>query len=770
MTTMKKKSSFIFFSVHLLWIWTALIYLPGSAWGYDNYGTSSKAVGMGNAFTAIADDPGAIFYNPAGLIWIKKSQLSVLYNRESRHINITGENTYVSFAGLVLPLKEKFSLGIAGTQRGSWEHKTNLITNNTAALALSGKIIPDLTFGTSVKFLFNTNAGKEKNFDLDLGLLYRVKPEFSIGVSGNGLLLPDMGISSNDLGFSLIPTRQFRVGMAYDIWQTNSKTTLAFDTSIRNRKNSSNNGNINSLGIEHTFLSDKSTSFAVRGGYSLGKDFGLDYNSYAFGFSVKINSSSRFYQIDYSYQDYPYPGTTELTGDHRISLTVSLGIKKPGAELAQKKIAPSDLFHKTPEELKNFARTTETKPVQNSTVEQPVKAPESIEDEVSATNLESGFDSQKLVSNYFYDYDIREALKDISAATGIPIITDESVKGLVTVELVNLPLEECLRRILTPFGYTFRRMDSYYLVGTAHPDNPSFPLLSTTELITPNYIKAKDCIKLLSKFYQPFISVDEETNTLAVTASPELIQRLRQDLAKIDIAPQQVMIEVLVTEFSQDALTSLGVGGSISGIKPGHSFSVIGPLSELLDSTLGLFYGRTGAKSGDWALNSGVSFQALVRDGKVKIRANPKVVTVEGQPAYIFVGKDQYYTLLTGSISFPYERLEVIKVGVSLNITPYISDNQEITIDVQPEVSDVIQSASATGLPVVSRRQVKTKVRVKEGETLVIGGLLQKNERETRRKIPLLGSIPILGYLFSHTTKVVEESEVVVFITPHIVK
>src|SRR3972149_8185814 len=137
----------------------------------------------------------------------------------------------------------------------------------------------------------------------------------------------------------------------------------------------------------------------------------------------------------------------------------------------------------------------------------------------------------------------------------------------------------------------------------------------------------------------------------------------------------------------------------------------------------------------------------MVRERKVRIRANPKVATLQGQPASIFVGKDQYYSLLTGSLSFPYERLEVIKVGVSLNITPYISDNQEITIDVLPEVSDVIQASSATGLPVVSRRSVKTRVRVKEGETLVIGGLMQKNEREIRRKIPLLGSIPILGYL-----------------------
>jgi type IV pilus assembly protein PilQ len=161
------------------------------------------------------------------------------------------------------------------------------------------------------------------------------------------------------------------------------------------------------------------------------------------------------------------------------------------------------------------------------------------------------------------------------------------------------------------------------------------------------------------------------------------------------------------------------------------------------------------------------SLKALIQDGKVKIRANPRVATLEGQKASIIIGKEQYYVIVTGLAPYSYGQLERIPVGVSLNMTPYISDKGEITVEIQPEVSDVV-GTGATGLPVVSKRSVTTTIRVKDGETIVIGGLLQKNESTVRRKIPLLGDIPILGLLFSRTDRRVDEVETVIFITPHI--
>lgn len=377
------------------------------------------------------------------------------------------------------------------------------------------------------------------------------------------------------------------------------------------------------------------------------------------------------------------------------------------------------------------------------------------------------FEEQPLITNVFYETELREALAAISGQSGINIIADQTVFGFVTLDLIDVPFEEVLRRILSPLGFTFRKMIGYYMVGSAYPDNPSFPLLSVTERVVPNYVKAKNVPGLLSSFYQPFLKVDTENNILAITASPEIIKRIKQDLAEIDVPPRQVMVEALVTELSKEARKSLGIDVGWLGTKDGRELSVILPIGDLLDSTLGIRYLRPDAKFEGWLGEFKGTLKALVQDGKVTIRANPRVATLEGQKATILIGKEEYHVIVTGGAPYYYGRLERITVGISLSIVPYISDKGEITVEIQPEVSDVV-GTGATGLPVVSKRAVSTTIRVKDGETIVIGGLLQKNESIVKRKIPLLGDIPILGLLFSRTDKRVNEVETVIFITPHI--
>jgi type II secretory pathway component GspD/PulD (secretin) len=377
-------------------------------------------------------------------------------------------------------------------------------------------------------------------------------------------------------------------------------------------------------------------------------------------------------------------------------------------------------------------------------------------------------EEEVLITNVFYETDLREALAAISAQAGINIVADQTVYGFISLELVDVPFEEALRRLLLPFGLTYRRLVGYYLVGAAYPDNPSFPLLSVTERIVPSYVRADRVPVLLSQFYEPFIRVDGNTNVLTVTASPEIIERIKQDLAKIDVPPRQVMVEALVTEFSKEARKSLGIDASWMATNDGRTLSVLAPIGDLLDSTLGITIVRPDAEVEGWVGDFSATMRALVQDGEVNIRANPRVATLEGQKAAILIGKEQYYVIVTGVAPYSYGQLERIPVGVSLNIVPYISSEDEITVEIQPEVSDVV-GTGATGLPVVSKRAVSTKIRVKDGETITIGGLLQKNESTVRRKIPLLGDIPILGYLFSRTDKRVDEVETVVFITPHII-
>jgi type IV pilus assembly protein PilQ len=376
-----------------------------------------------------------------------------------------------------------------------------------------------------------------------------------------------------------------------------------------------------------------------------------------------------------------------------------------------------------------------------------------------------------IVTNVFYDTDVREILTAMAAQCYVNVIADETVSGILTVEIEDLPLEEAMRRVLSPFGLTYKWMGGYYLVGSARPDNPSYPLLAITELYRPRHIKAADVPKLMSKYYEPFLLVNSETNTVSLSGAPEIIEAMKEDLAQIDLPPRQVMIEALVTEATSDVNRALGVSWTYQGTRTDSdkSFRVdaypqTGPTA---DSTIGGFVQRIGIQSGDWLTDYRVRLSAFEETGEARIRANPRIATLEGSQARIFVGREEYFTIVTGSVAYAYAQLEVIKTGISLTITPYVSDNGEIRLEVEPWVSDVIGSGS-TGLPVTSMRSVTTKVRVREGETVVIGGLTVQYRQEVQRRIPLLGSIPILGYLFRHTETSVTENEITVLITPRI--
>jgi type II secretory pathway component GspD/PulD (secretin) len=378
------------------------------------------------------------------------------------------------------------------------------------------------------------------------------------------------------------------------------------------------------------------------------------------------------------------------------------------------------------------------------------------------------------VTNVFYDTDLREVLQTMASQCFVNVVADETVSGLITVELDNVPLEEAMQRVLNPFGLTYRWLGGYYLVGSPRPSNPSFPFLTETELYRPDFIKAADVPKLMSTFYEPFMRVNDTTNTLTLTASPELIARMKVDLAEIDKPPRQVMIEALVTETSSDISRLLGISWQAAGSSARDSIRIDAYPKASGDSAFlpntdmfGAFFQRIGIRSGTWVGNFRAQLDALIRKGKARIRANPRVATLEGNQARIFIGREEYFSLLTGAIAYTYARLEVIKTGISLTITPYVSRDGFITLEVQPEVSDVVGTGSS-GLPATNMRSVTTKIRVAQGETAVIGGLKVTDETVVKRKVPLLGSIPILGYLFQHVEKRTVESEITVLITPYL--
>jgi type IV pilus assembly protein PilQ len=154
--------------------------------------------------------------------------------------------------------------------------------------------------------------------------------------------------------------------------------------------------------------------------------------------------------------------------------------------------------------------------------------------------------------------------------------------------------------------------------------------------------------------------------------------------------------------------------------------------------------------------------RALQEQGKARVRANPRVATVSGRRATIFVGRQRYVaTPIEGGRNF-------IDAGVRLNITPYTGGEKQFLVDVDAEVSTLSALDPITRLPEKSTRTANTTVRVNDGQTIVIGGLRQQESRDIRTKVPILGSIPLLGALFRGKDSRTTQSELVLFITPRL--
>jgi hypothetical protein len=315
--------------------------LASPCFSYDNLDASARATGMGNAFVGVADDPSAIFYNPAGLARLsgigrsasggKTWHVSFLYDKKTKYGLTDTENPFLASGVVVYPIRENLCIGASGYQRGSWSDPTHIVTNNIAQLSLSAQVDDQVSLGFSGKFLYNSNYGKKKGADFDLGILYDPIENFSVGIVGENLLATDMRpevsefrLASDQSVLFGYSTRKAKVGVCYFYEAFDFLTKVAFDFVVKDvRQPMQKTYTQESFGMEQWIFNQKKISFALRGGYTLGKDYELDYKQPAFGCGIKYRGKEIFVQIDYSWQKYPYQTTDRFAGDHRVSFTLS---------------------------------------------------------------------------------------------------------------------------------------------------------------------------------------------------------------------------------------------------------------------------------------------------------------------------------------------------------------------------------------------------------------------------------------------------------------
>lgn len=274
------------------------------------------------------------------------------------------------------------------------------------------------------------------------------------------------------------------------------------------------------------------------------------------------------------------------------------------------------------------------------------------------------------------------------------------------------------------------------------------------------------------------ITPDKASNSLVIMASPNDYNNLLQVIKKLDRRSKQVFVQVLIAEVSLDKSRELGLqSGVIGGAALNDYLAVAGIYDPLgtLSSVLGSLSGTSVTSllsdfEGRPANVTGV-LKALDKNGLLNILSTPNILTTDNKEAEINVGENVPFqgssTVTTGFQTTSVERKDI---GINLKIKPQISEGDYIRMDINQEISAVKDSKGQAIDLVTTKRSAKTSIVVKDKETVVIGGLIQDTENETITKIPFLGDIPVLGWLFKTKNKTRQKTNLMIMLTPQIVK
>ena len=278
------------------------------------------------------------------------------------------------------------------------------------------------------------------------------------------------------------------------------------------------------------------------------------------------------------------------------------------------------------------------------------------------------------------------------------------------------------------------------------------------------------------------IQSDAHTNSLIITAPPDEMRNVLSIIRQLDIRRAQVLIEAIIAEISQNKSKAVGVSFATDGIDQGAPAGVINlggmaaevasavanPANIGLGTTLAL-----GNIGGD--IDFGFILRAIASDAANNILSTPSLVTLDNQEAEIIVGQNvPFVTGQTTSSSNdnPFQTIERQDVGLTLKVTPQINEGNSIKMDISQEVSNVTSQANLANAVdlVTQKRSIKTTVIVEDGQTLVLGGLIDETIRDTREKVPLLGDIPFLGRLFQYRSTEKAKQNLMIFMHPVILR
>ncbi|HWP94275.1 MAG TPA: type IV pilus secretin PilQ [Gammaproteobacteria bacterium] len=435
------------------------------------------------------------------------------------------------------------------------------------------------------------------------------------------------------------------------------------------------------------------------------------------------------------------------------------------------------------------------------------------EEEEEAARREKEYTGERLTLN-FQDIETRAVLQIIADFTGMNIVVSDSVRGNVTLRLQNVPWDQALDIILRTKGLAMRQNGNVMLVAPAAEiaERERLELESQqqirqleplrAEFIQINYAKAAEIAKLIGKgggetsmlSERGALSVDERTNTLLVQDTESRLTDIRRLIRKLDVPVSQVLIESRIVIANDDFTRELGTRFGVNAFELNQNelISTSGSINGTTNINNG-FLGGTGINlPGDDRLNVNLpvanpagriafavlgsdylvdlELSALQAEGRGKVVSSPRVITANQREALIEQGVEIPYQESSSSGA---TTTQFKKAVLSLKVTPQITPDDRIIMDLEIKKDSVGQQVpSATGgfVPSIDTREVTTQVLVDNGNTVVLGGIYETEQLHTVSKVPLLGDIPLLGALFRTTRNTADKAELLVFVTPKIVK
>lgn len=450
-----------------------------------------------------------------------------------------------------------------------------------------------------------------------------------------------------------------------------------------------------------------------------------------------------------------------------------------------------------------------------------VEVKEIIEDPTKLVQgTRKGYVGEKLSLN-FQNVEVRAVLQVIADFTGLNIITSDTVSGNLTLRLKDVPWDQALDIILQSKGLDLRKSGNVVWIAPRDELATKEKLAleakqqiadlepTRTESFQLNYQKAEAFKTILADEKQRILSkrgsavIDARTNTIFVQDTPTRLEEVRRLIQRVDVPVRQVMIESRIVEASDTFSRNLGVRlghtdltqlktGQLPGNRVGGQNYVIGgnlqsvgvqtgqttdypqsfvpdslnvnlPAPAIAGTQAGVFSFFLFNDRGTRFLN--LELSALQADGKGKIISSPRVITADQVEATIEQGTEIPYQQATSSgatsISFK-------KATLSLKVKPQITPDDNVIMNLRVHKDSVGQTTLAG--PSIDTKQIVTEVLVENGGTVVIGGIYTQEERSTTNKVPVLGDLPYVGFLFKQNLKTDDRRELLIFITPKILK